>query len=63
MRGNEKCAGANATEPTKVGALVWSDETCTTEAPFMCRVAGEASTRKPSSTCCCFGLLSDVIQI
>jgi hypothetical protein len=42
LRGNERCAGANATQPSKTGALVWSDETCTTQAPFMCRVQGEA---------------------
>ena len=41
MRGNEKCAGANATEPTSSAAMVWSDEACTVQAPFMCRVERE----------------------
>jgi hypothetical protein len=41
MRGNEKCVGANSTEPTTTNAFVWSDETCTIMAAFMCRIERE----------------------
>lgn len=37
MKGDESCAGANATQMFN-GAFGWSDESCSVEAPFMCKV-------------------------
>jgi hypothetical protein len=37
MKGDESCAGANATQTFK-GAFGWSDESCSVEAPFICKV-------------------------
>jgi hypothetical protein len=39
MFGYEYCAGANASEATN-GAFGWSDESCSTMAPFMCKISG-----------------------
>ena len=38
--GNEYCAGANATERYD-GAFGWSDESCNTLAPYICRLKRE----------------------
>jgi hypothetical protein len=38
--GQEYCAGANASEMTG-GLFGWSDERCTVQAPYMCKVTRE----------------------